>query len=249
MVHKNCTAHGLTNTANSTNKSMASTDNTVADSVADSMGKTVSNNSCRVGGSAIVGHLSDVSINVVGVVVDMLDTAVREVDGVGALSGRSAVVSLGSIKPRAGVFVSHGVLVGVGGDLVRVHLHRMGDTMAHKTMGDTMANANTMANTNTMANANTMANTNTMANANTMTSAYTMSSNKATMASNKATMTSQELGRGSSHEGRDGDEGLREESGDGEKEDEDEDSWLLYLHVRAVDLRLVTSSTQWELIW
>ena len=197
---------------------MASTDNTVADSVADSMGKTVSNNSCRVGSSAIVGHLSDVSINVVGVVVDMLDTAVREVDGVGALSGRSAVVSLGSIKPRAGVVVSHGVLVGVGGDLVRVHLHRMGDTMAHKTMGDTMANANTMANTNTM------------------TSAYTM-------ASNKATMTSQELARGSSHEGRDGDEGLREESGDGETEDEDEDSWLLYLHVRTVDLRLVTSST------
>ena len=216
---------------------MASTDNTVADSVADSMGKTVSNNSCRVGGSAIVGHLSDVSINIVGVVVDMLDTAVREVDGVGALSGRSAVVSLGSIKPRAGVFVSHGVLVGVGGDLVRVHLHRMGDTMAHKTMGDTMANANTMANTNTMANANTM------------TSAYTMASNKATMSSNKATMTSQELGRGNSHKGRDGDEGLREESGDGEKEDEDEDSWLLYLHVRAVDLRLVTSSTQGELIW
>ena len=217
--------HGLTNTANSTNKSMANTDNTVADSVANSMGKTVSNNSCRVGGSAIVGHLSDVSINIVGVVVDVLDTAVREVDGVGALSGRSAVVSLGSIEPRAGVVVSHGVLVGVGGDLVRVHLHRMGDTMAHKTMGNTMANANTMADTNTV------------------------TSNKATVTSNKATVASQELSRGSCHEGRDADEGLREESGDGEKEDEDENSWLLYLHVRGVDLRLVTSSILWELIW
>ena len=239
--------HGLTDTANSTNKSMANTDNTMADSmpdsVADSMGKTVSNNICRVGGSAIVGHLSDVSINIVGVVVDVLDTAVREVDGVGALSGRSAVVSLGSIEPRAGVVVSHGVLVGVGGDLIRVHLHRMGDTMAHKTMGNTMVNANTMANADTMANANTMANTNTMTNA------YTMASNKATMSSHKATMASQELARGSSHKGRDADEGLREESGDGEKEDEDENSWLLYLHVRAVDLRLVTSSILWELIW
>ena len=63
-----------------------------------------------------------------------------------------------------------------------------------------------------------------------------------------ATMASQELARGSSHKGRDADEGLREESGDGEKEDEDENSWLLYLHVRGVDLRLVTSSILWELI-
>ena len=39
-----------------------------------------------------VGHLSDVSLSIVGAVVDVLDTAVREVGRVGALSGSSAVV-------------------------------------------------------------------------------------------------------------------------------------------------------------
>ena len=159
---------------NSTNESMSNTDNSMAESVADhsSVSKTVSSNSCRVGGSSIVGHLSDVSLSIVGAVVDVLDTAVREVDRVGALSGSSAVISLGSIKSGAGVVISHGVLVGVGGDLIRVHLHGMGHSMAHNTMGNTMAKANTMANANSMAEANTK--TNSMANAGAMANADTM---------------------------------------------------------------------------
>merc|ERR1739840_66912 len=48
--------------------------------------------SLRVGSSSGVGDLGDVTINVVGVVVDGLDTAVRKVHLVGALNNTGAIV-------------------------------------------------------------------------------------------------------------------------------------------------------------
>merc|ERR1719228_2627180 len=143
--------------ADSSNKAMSDSSNhTVSDSVANS-------NSLREDSSAFIGHLSHVSVNIVGVVVDMLDTAVRKVDRVGALPGSSAIVSLGSIKASSRVVVRHSVLVSVGGNLVRVNLSH---SMTHNRMADTMADTNAMA--NTMTNTNTMANTSTMADADAM---------------------------------------------------------------------------------
>merc|ERR1719420_1525469 len=76
--------------------------------------------SLRVGSSSGVGDLGDVTINVVGVVVDGLDTAVRKVHLVGALNNTGAIVALGLAESSARVFVSHSVVVGVGGDLSKV---------------------------------------------------------------------------------------------------------------------------------
>merc|ERR1712106_1291969 len=143
--------------ANSSNKAMSDSSNhTVSDSVANS-------NSLRVDSSALVGHLSHVSVNIVGVVVDVLDTAVRKVDRVGALPGSSAIVRLRSIKASSRVVVGHSVLVGVGGNLVRVHLPH---SVTHNSMADAMTD--TMANTDTMSKSNTVSNSNTMTDANTM---------------------------------------------------------------------------------
>merc|ERR1711970_152140 len=141
--------------SNSSNKAMPDSSNhTVSDSVANS-------NSLRVDSSALVGHLSHVSVNIVGVVVDVLDTAVRKVDRVGALPGSSAIVSLRSIKASSRVVVGHCILVGVGGNLVRVNLSH---SMTHNRMADTMTNTNAMADTNTMVDAYAMANSNSMSN-------------------------------------------------------------------------------------
>merc|ERR1712200_118123 len=64
--------------------------------VGNGVGNSVGNgNSLRVGSSARVGHLSNVAVNVVGMVVDSLDTAVREVHLVGALNNTGAIVALG----------------------------------------------------------------------------------------------------------------------------------------------------------
>merc|ERR1719347_434174 len=81
----------------------------------------------RVGSSSVIGDVSDVAIDGVGVVVDVLDPAVGKSHGVGALGVTGAVTGLSSVEVGVGVVVSHGVVVGVGGDLVRVNLGSVGD--------------------------------------------------------------------------------------------------------------------------
>jgi len=76
--------------------------------------------SLRVLGLASVRDLSDVAINVVGVVSDGLDTAVRKVHLVGALNNTGAIVALSLAKGGLGVVVGNSVVVGVGGDLGKV---------------------------------------------------------------------------------------------------------------------------------
>merc|ERR1711881_156424 len=78
--------------------------------------------------SAVIGDLSDVSIVGIRVVVDMLGAAVRKVDIVRTLGIASSVTGLGSIEVGGGVVVSDGVVVCVGGDLVRVNL---GSSVSH----------------------------------------------------------------------------------------------------------------------
>ena len=112
-------------------------DTTVGNAMADT------NDSSGESSSAIVSDFGDISVNVVGVVVDMLDPSVRKVDGVMSLPGSSAIVSLLGVKAGSRVVVSHGILVGVGGDLVRVDWHSVGHSMAHYSM----ANPNAMADT------------------------------------------------------------------------------------------------------
>ena len=111
----------------------------------DGVGNRCGNN-VREDGLAIVGDLGDVSIDVVGVVVDMLDPAIRQTDRVVALPGGSAIVRLLSVETGSRVVVSHGVLVGVGGDLVGVDRNSVGYSVTHHGMAD----ANTMSDANAM---------------------------------------------------------------------------------------------------
>jgi len=76
--------------------------------------------SLRVLGLTGVGNLSDVAINVVGVVVDGLDTAVGKVHLVGALNNTGAIVALGLAEGSLGVVVGNPIVVGVGGDLGQI---------------------------------------------------------------------------------------------------------------------------------
>merc|ERR1719430_909542 len=76
--------------------------------------------SLRVSSSSGVRDLGDVTINVVGVVVDGLDTAVGKVHLVGALNNTGAIVALGLAEGSARVLISDSIVVGVGGDLSKV---------------------------------------------------------------------------------------------------------------------------------
>merc|ERR1711990_563046 len=76
--------------------------------------------SLRVLGLTSVGDLGDVAINIVGVVVDGLDTAVGKVHLVGALNNTGAIVALGLAEGSLGVVVGNPIVVGVGGDLGQI---------------------------------------------------------------------------------------------------------------------------------
>ena len=65
----------------------------------------------------------------------MLDPAVGEVDRVGARYGASSIVSLSLGEVSAGVVVSHGVLVVVGGRLGQV-VSIASDSVTHNRMGN-----------------------------------------------------------------------------------------------------------------
>merc|ERR1712200_128083 len=72
--------------------------------------------------SAVVGDLSDVAVDGVRMVVYVLDSAIRKGNRVGALSVAGTIAALSGVEVGVGVVVSDGVVVSVGGDLVRVHL-------------------------------------------------------------------------------------------------------------------------------
>ena len=163
----------------------AMSNNTVSNNAVSNnatVGDAMTSNSSGEGSSAVVSDLSDVTIDVVGVVVHVLDTPVGQVDGVVTLPGGGAIVGLLSVEPRSRVVVSNSVLVRVGGDLVRVDLSDgVGDRVSYG-MSNWHSVSHSMTDSNSMANANSMA----------------------------ETMTSEQLRAGScsSQESRDGDESL-----------------------------------------
>ena len=90
---------------------------TVGNSVHNRVGNSVG---LRVGGSAGVLNCGNVAGQVVGVVGDGLDPAVGEVDRVRSGHGTGAIVGFTLAESCAGVVVSDGVLIGVGGGLSEV---------------------------------------------------------------------------------------------------------------------------------
>ena len=104
----------------SSNKAMSSMDNGSSMGNSNRVGNSMDHRGSMSHSSSGVGDLGDVTINVVGVVVDGLDTAVRKVHLVGALNNTGAIVALGLAEGSTRVLVSNSVVVGVGGDLGKV---------------------------------------------------------------------------------------------------------------------------------
>ena len=90
---------------------------TVGNSVHNGVGNSVG---LRVGGNTRVLNGGNVAGQVVGVVGDGLDPAVGEVDRVRSGHGTGAIVGFTLAESCAGVVVSDGVLIGVGGGLSEV---------------------------------------------------------------------------------------------------------------------------------
>ena len=98
-------------------------------------------------GLSLIGHISDIAIIVIGVVLDMLDPAIGKSDRVGSLSVASTVRGLRGLEVGLGVVISHSIGVGVGGDHIRLSMvgggvvsrggmnHRGVDSVSHNRGG------------------------------------------------------------------------------------------------------------------
>ena len=125
MGHRGCNGVGSVDHRGGVGNNRGGMDDRAGDSVDNGAGDSdgVGNrDSLGVDSLAIVGDGGDVSLDVVGGVLDVLGAAVREGDGVRSSPGSGAIVGLSSLEVGAGVVVGNGVLVLVGGDLVGVHL-------------------------------------------------------------------------------------------------------------------------------
>ena len=87
-----------------------------------SVNNRVSDHSLGILGLAVIGHIGDIAIVAVGVVVDMLDPAIGKSDRVGSLSVASTVRGLRGLEVGLGVVISHSIGVGVGGDHIRLSM-------------------------------------------------------------------------------------------------------------------------------
>ena len=69
---------------------------------------------------SLIGDIGNKSVVPIGVVGDVLDPSIRQVDGVGAFHIARSVAGLTSTEHGFRVVVSHGVAVGIGEDLVGI---------------------------------------------------------------------------------------------------------------------------------
>ena len=70
--------------------------------------------SIRVSSNSIISDISDISVVVVGGVLDMLGTAIRKSNIIRSRNNTSSISSLSSVEVSLGVVISNSVLVGIG---------------------------------------------------------------------------------------------------------------------------------------
>merc|ERR1711892_648555 len=85
------------------------------------MGNWMSN-SVTIGRDTIISHISNISIVVIGMVVDSLDAAIRKVDRVRALDNTGTIIGLSLVESSTRVVISNSIGVRVGRDLSKVRL-------------------------------------------------------------------------------------------------------------------------------
>merc|ERR1719232_1417040 len=89
------------------------------------------NGGSSIVGLSLIGHISNIAIIVVGMVLDMLDPAVRKVDRVLAINNTGTIVVLSLLEGSSGVVISNSICVGVGRDLRQV-ISNISDVMGHR---------------------------------------------------------------------------------------------------------------------
>merc|ERR1712106_754485 len=78
--------------------------------------------SVAIGGDTVISHISNISIIVIGMVVDSLDAAIGKIDRVRALDNTGNIIGLSLVEGSTRVVISNSIGVRVGRDLSKVRL-------------------------------------------------------------------------------------------------------------------------------
>merc|ERR1719343_27251 len=103
--------------------------------MSNSMGNWVSNNS-RVGNSmgnwvssygsilsfSLIGHISNITIIIIGMIVNMLDTTIGKVDRVRSFNNTSSIIGFSLVEGSTRVVISDSISVTVGGGFSKIRL-------------------------------------------------------------------------------------------------------------------------------
>merc|ERR1711983_82904 len=106
-----------------TNANTMTKSNTVSkySRVSNSMSNWVSN-CVGIRSNTIISHISNITIIIIGMIVDMLGTAIRKVDRVGTFYNTSTIIGLSLVEGSTRVVISNSIGVRVGRDFSKVRL-------------------------------------------------------------------------------------------------------------------------------
>merc|ERR1719347_1278922 len=117
--------------------------------VSNSMGNWVSN-SVGIRSNTIIGDISNITIIIIGMIVDMLGTAIRKVDRVGPFYNTGTIIGLSLVEGSTRVVISNSIGVRVGRGLSKVRLGISTNSMVSNNWG--MVDNRSMGNSNRMSN-------------------------------------------------------------------------------------------------
>merc|ERR1719367_2565750 len=112
----------MSNSSTMMGKSMTKSNTMTNNSrVSNSMGNWVSN-SVGISSSSFISDISNISIIIIGMIFDMLDTTIRKVDRVGTIYNTSTIIGLSLVEGSTRVVISNSISVSVGRGLSKVRL-------------------------------------------------------------------------------------------------------------------------------
>merc|ERR1711982_95630 len=141
----------MANSNTMSNTNTMSKSNSVSNNsrVSDSMGNWVSN-SVGICSNTIISDISNITIIIIDMIVDMLGTAIRKVDRVGTFYNTSTIIGLSLVEGSTRVVISNSIGVRVGRGLSKVRLGISSNSMVSNNWG--MVDNRSMGNSNWMSN-------------------------------------------------------------------------------------------------
>merc|ERR1719431_126828 len=136
-------------------------------------------NSVGICSNTIISDISNITIIIIGMIVDMLGTAIRKVDRVGTFYNTSTIIGLSLVEGSTRVVISNSIGVRVGRGLSKVRLGISSNSMVSNNWGMVdnrcMCNSNWASNSHWVSYCNSMSKANSMSESNAMSKSYTMS--------------------------------------------------------------------------